>query len=596
MLILITKFSIEMVDSAAVFWDNPPPAKAPLLLAFWDVLPANTPAQLLQRWDGAHTGPYGSRHGLKHLLAAAEENQIPVALLDLKDPITLSGLDLIGQNTYIQQLEQQGILILPETAVTDLTLDVQAASHSRTTSLAIGYSPTQMAYGTFMRPPSRMYSFYFSHLWDQNHMFFHQNQRFIPLPYSPWINTIDQQMQQVDREGLTRKTWSTLLETALSPDDSDLLVIGGSLITSPWGDRSIAPAAFQDLANHPWIQTLTANDLQSFTTSNLWPNPGADGLDLLGSQAPPWATKYKMSNTWYAIQSRFENPHQNNTVDPAELMAFQILRPTNNADRYHLQSNYWTQLFHLWNSSSLAVDAHPKFICTFDIDTDKVPECVYTSDDHTANFEIADASLITTFHLNDTDITQWVGPTSQIVVGMSDPTFWNLDAGTHSDPSVIPGSFLLDTAEPLTFEVSELDEEHVQFTSTDSAISKDYRFTEEGLIVTIKTGQSLSTDLVLALDPQQRFQPGWADMYNIFSQTDDSFCWGAEDGKAVCVSWTGDPEVEIHTFKDSLENLSQPLNPNQVYPPGHFLPMSLATVTFSTDKNFTVTLSPYPNQ
>ena len=109
MLILITKSSIEMVDSAAVFWDNPLPAKAPLLLAFWDALPANTPAQLLQRWDGAHTGPYGSRHGLKHLLAAVEEYEVPVALLDLKDPTsTLSGLDLIGQIAYIQQLEEQG--------------------------------------------------------------------------------------------------------------------------------------------------------------------------------------------------------------------------------------------------------------------------------------------------------------------------------------------------------------------------------------------------------------------------------------------------------------------------------------------------------
>jgi hypothetical protein len=274
-------------------------------------------------------------------------------------------------------------------------------------------------------------------------------------------------------------------------------------------------------------------------------------------------------------------------------MTNNLLRPTIEPDRYHLQSNYWSQLMHLWNSSTLGIDTIPEPSCEQDIDIDEIPECIFASKNTTATFEIADASLITKFHIDESGTTQWVGPTSQIVVGISDPLFWDLDAGTHSDPSVIPGSFILDTAEPLTFEVSELNKDHILFTSTDSAVSKDYRFTEDSLSVTIETDQSLSTDLVLALDPQQRFQPGWANMYNIFSQTEDSFCWGAEDGKAVCVSWTGDPEVEIYTFKDSLDSLSLPLDPNKAYPPGHFLPMSLATVTFSTDKDFTVTLSQY---
>jgi hypothetical protein len=255
--------------------------------------------------------------------------------------------------------------------------------------------------------------------------------------------------------------------------------------------------------------------------------------------------------------------------------------------------NYFDHFAHLWSGNILTIECYPLSRCSIDFDLDETPECYYSSSTSTATFEIADASLITAFQRTDTNITQWVGPTSQIVVGMSDPTFWNLNAGTYSDPSVIPGSFILNTAEPLTFEVSELDEEHILFTSTDGALTKDYRITEDSLSVTIETDQPLSTDLVLALDPQQRFQPGWAENYNIFSQTKDSFCWGAEDGKAVCVSWTGGPEIDINTFKDSLDSLSQPLDPNKVYPPGHFLPMSLSTVSFSTNKDFTVTLSSY---
>ncbi len=200
-------------------------------------------------------------------------------------------------------------------------------------------------------------------------------------------------------------------------------------------------------------------------------------------------------------------------------MAANLLKPTGSRERFQLQMNYFDHFTHIWVGNVLTIERYPLSRCSLDFDLDNIPECYFSSSTSTATFEIADASLITAFHLNDTDITQWVGPTSQIVVGLSDPLFWDLDAGTHSDPSVIPGSFILDTAEPLTFEVSELDEKHIRFTSTDGTISKDYHFTDESLTVTIETDQPLSTDLVLALDPQQRFQPGWADMYNIFSQS-----------------------------------------------------------------------------
>lgn len=585
MLILITKSSIELVDSAAVFWDNPTPPKAPLLLAFWDTLPANTPAQLLQRWDGAHTGPYGSRHGLKHLLAAVEEYGVPVTLLDLKNPDTLSGLDMIGQVDHIQQLEEQGLLILPEGNSSIFTLVIQQTVLSRKTANGFGFSPSEIAFGSFSDSRNPDYNAFFANLEDESHIFLSNEKLILPLPYSYWEDNSIQQVNEISRDGLTRETWQKLINTALSADDSDILVLGGSLITSPWADSSIASIAFQDLVNHPWIDVLSLDDLYSTPTIEQYPN--SQCYDLLCTplrDAPETNNQNipRLLHSWPVSLTRAVWTMTNN-----------LLRPTIEPDRYHLQSNYWSQLMHLWNSSTLGIDTIPEPSCEQDIDIDEIPECIFASENTTATFEIADASLITAFHLDDTDATQWVGPTSQIVVGMSDPLFWDLDAGTHSDPSVIPGSFILDTAEPLTFEVSELNKDHILFTSTDSAIRKDYYFTEDSLSVTIETDQPLSTDLVLALDPQQRFQPGWANMYNIFSQTEDSFCWGAEDGKAVCISWTGDPDVEINTFKDSLKSLTQPLNPNKVYPSGHFLPMSLATVTFSTDKDFTVTLSQY---
>ena len=107
--------SMKVVDRLGpVLSDNLPPGRAPILLAFWDVFPAATPAQALRRWDGAHTGPYGERHGLNVLLTSVRRNKVPVFLLDLKSPAFLSALDYLGVIFSIQDLSNQRLVFLPE--------------------------------------------------------------------------------------------------------------------------------------------------------------------------------------------------------------------------------------------------------------------------------------------------------------------------------------------------------------------------------------------------------------------------------------------------------------------------------------------------
>ncbi len=73
--------ALDVVDQTPSFLANGIQLvpRAPLLLAFWDTLPAATPAQALRRWDGAHTGPFGKRHGLFRLLQTSAEAGVPVA-------------------------------------------------------------------------------------------------------------------------------------------------------------------------------------------------------------------------------------------------------------------------------------------------------------------------------------------------------------------------------------------------------------------------------------------------------------------------------------------------------------------------------------
>ncbi len=94
----------------------PPTQRAPFAMVFWDTFPAATPAQALRLWDGAHTGPRGERHGLKHILDAVAQYNIPVALLDLKTPESLAVLNYMGILPQVRKLNSLNLLILPDVA------------------------------------------------------------------------------------------------------------------------------------------------------------------------------------------------------------------------------------------------------------------------------------------------------------------------------------------------------------------------------------------------------------------------------------------------------------------------------------------------
>ncbi len=123
--------------------------KADLLLTFWNTFAANTPAEALRSWDGAHSGPAGERFGLRHLLGAAEEFSIPVALLDVNSPQNLSGLEFLGNLDYVRQLQGRGLLTLPQTlpaivltgSVDELNLERVASTRAAATT-AFGIRPS----------------------------------------------------------------------------------------------------------------------------------------------------------------------------------------------------------------------------------------------------------------------------------------------------------------------------------------------------------------------------------------------------------------------------------------------------------------------
>ncbi len=129
-----------------------PTGRAALSLAFYDTFsPAATPVQALRRWDGAHTGPRGERHGLHDLLNAAQQYHIPLTLLDLETPAALSAIDYLGGTRQLQQMQADGLLDLPQ--VTGTGTGVFAAGLSQAVARAFGLRPGGRVYDV-THPPA----------------------------------------------------------------------------------------------------------------------------------------------------------------------------------------------------------------------------------------------------------------------------------------------------------------------------------------------------------------------------------------------------------------------------------------------------------
>ena len=232
--------------------DGPIPTQtAPLLLTFYDTFAGRFPAEALRSWDGAHTGPRGERHGLKHLLDAVEEYQIPVVLLDLKEPENLSALDAMGVLPRIDALANNSLLILPESEQ---------------------MLPAEKNQGTN--------DFQFVHLQDSTHLY---HPLFSKITYIPIV--IETDATQPTPDGPSLEVRRALLETALNNDKKDLLVLGGSLPNSTWGSPDMVGATLAYFASRPYIQILNEEDLLNFptqTTNVITPQPveTADELTL----------------------------------------------------------------------------------------------------------------------------------------------------------------------------------------------------------------------------------------------------------------------------------------------------------------------------
>jgi hypothetical protein len=577
------------------------PAKAPYLLVFWDSLPAFSPVQALRRWDGAHTGPQGGRHGLYNLLRTARAIRTPLVLLDLKSPDSLAALDFVGGIGLVRSMTQLGLLELPQVSpgyagVLPVGLPDWAQSlaiqESRQAGLARGLPASLLRFDP-LGPPQGAVSEALSLVpgpasvnpLTASHVQRSGDRRLLPIPaYSqPSVAS-----NQASLDGPSLEVRKALLNAALSPDPGDLVILGGDLPASTWGNPQNARATFKYLRDHPWMQALTAGDLLSLPALE-------KPLDFITNTA----------QTDQAVPAELQNTPPND-VGQAAWQAFRALYDPvfpNPSQLGALRSNYLPQVQALlsaaaWASTQPAAcagDCQPQATCQADPDGDGQPECVLSSPDYYAIFELRGGYLAFAFARDPKTgaVHQWVGPSSQFASGLSPAGTWNLSGGAFADPGVFPGAFFdWDAARQVpdgsqTYQ-ARVSPGELQLTTNDGGRQKTFRISESGLSVQVLGDAPTQVFLPLSLDPWQRYKPGWPACYNGETQG-GVWRWsvvitssGACDinSPRFTIELQSSNSYQTHAFLESLPFIDQPEDPNFNYPAGHFLPFPLALAQF----------------
>lgn len=560
-----------LADSTSpVAGDAAPPPGARLLLSFHDVFPAALPAQALRRWDGAHTGPYGERHGLHPLLEAARRNRIPLTLLDLRTPTSLSALDIVGGLGEVRQMQQEGLLTIPDAGY---SLDAETSiALSQAAGRSFGLEPVQMLY-TITGFPGPGYNVQFAHLADDAHIAQDSKLSLILIPFSLGGD------EQIRADGPTLETRRALLASAMSDDPADLVSLGGSLPASAWGDSDAAEAAMEYIIAHPWISPLSATAAVSL--------PAIQSDYPIDAPLPATYPRYSspgvgagLDSTALAahLHSQLLNAHPGSLTDAAWDMFFVLSSPSDDPKQEALQAQYLGEVGILQAASQWAESPAPRASCDADLDYDLIDECILATDRLFAVFERDGGRLAYLFSLDDAGQPhQLVGGTDQFVAGLSDRSQWRIEQGPAADPGQISGAFVDADVPWLLYAVSSLGPDSLTLTSTDGQRMKSFRLLSDAVSCEYGLREPVPARFALTLDPWLRFHQGWGSGY--YGRVgDDRVTWSVRGGPSVSIQAEG--RTGFSASNDTIDWLYGPEDPNQGFAPGHYLPFPMAVADF----------------
>jgi hypothetical protein len=531
----------------------------------------------------------GERHGLKHLLDASRRSQIPLTLLDLKTPASLSALDALGKMQQIAEMQHQGLLILPDTlpenyfGVLPEWILQQAIYIGRQISLAFGFkSSSQFVYAPFASdylPTDYELTFLRTSLHTDEALPTTQivrgndDQRLLPIPLA------GETIPQATDQGLPIELRRFLLHSGLSPgNERQIAILGGDLPQSTWGDPRAVQATLEYIAHHPWMKVLNEKEL----------------LAQQICEDCPALQQHSSATFDHPVVKALQQAPENSITDLALQMFLDLSVPAVTFEVEELaalRANYLGEIGNLltaakWEQTRTNLESTTRdditIDCSQDTDFDTQTECILANENFFALLDPEGGRLSYLFTRGPEEVSQLLGPSSQFIVGLSDLRTWDLTAGSFADPSNIPGAFSV----PWEIHQVEIMENGIRFST--QGVEKIFQLTINGLRVEIH-GEGVQTyQIPLAVAPEMRFQPGWMGQYEE-TKIPQGFIWGIADGPKVEIRSSG--EISSHKFQDSQLLLGKPEDPDFGYPPGHFIPFPMVILDLSAQSELWVEFS-----
>ena len=563
--------------------------EAPLILEFWNVLPAETPAQTLRYWDGAHSGPFGRRHGLKHLLAAAETNKIPLILLDLQNPQSLSALNYLEQKPYIESLVEKELLILPE--YKNFSLD-------RTPGTNLGWEsnliiPSDFVFSNSLGTLTENFSAAFISTQSNNHLYDYVQKKLIPLPSDYFTNSgnnvnHNEFSEQINSAGLSLEVKEGLVNIALSKDANDLIVLGGNLRESPWGDPDFVSEAMNYINYHPWINVLDHYEILSHPALSIAELDTANCIDLLCTpiETGLYSNEYleTLFGYKYEISSRLDGLEKNPFSTLARENMLQLISYPVNLDYLALKLNYLNTIEPLIEASIWLQNPIEQQTCKKDF-------CILSSETLFFAFSKKDSSLIFAGSDINQNPVQWIASSACAAVGLSDSSDWQIINTQIIDPFVINGAFV-ESGTSEDFYNVYINDNGIIFKNQQNGVKKVYQISGNSLILTQTGIESQTQSIPIIFSELITISPGWEKNYfPQYSFSSDELLIRFGDNYQILIKTNNAEILSVDSFSDSYSWINEPENPDREIPDGHYLPFPLILVKIKNGGSFETSIT-----
>jgi hypothetical protein len=533
--------SIITDKSQAFVVDGPSPARAQVMLAFWNTFSSITPAQTLRSWAGAHSGPMSTRHGLEYLLNAASRTKSPVYLFNFSTPENYSALTYLGVERKLQNLSRSGIL------------NIVGIEESWDKNLKVLY------------------------LRDDN------NNNFGDIDYAnkkeinQSCNLTPGNSSSAYVHGLSTECVKTLITYAVEYSSSPL-VLGGDFSVSSFGVPDDSNEIFGYFATHPWIQILSLPQLKAegYLISD---TPLTFDLfqteRLIGSASTQVALAGGNNSSQVTIFDALQQS-PNNQITKLAWQVYTSLTQNDSQQIQDLRNKYIGQIGGLVVAAKWAEAPGIQQSCNEDIDYDTVKECILSNEQTFLIIDPEGGYISFAFSANDQGIHQVIGPTWEFYVGLSDPSSWDASLGLRGDSAQILGAFQDPFADWNTYQPSVMSDQ-VILSTHDDAITKSISISGNRIQINIQnlTQYTPTYQIPLVVDPWIRFTPDWGRSY-LESAASDIYQWGIKNGEIVTIN--ASTALSPFAFNDTYLMMKLPENPNYDYSRGHYLPFPMSVV------------------